>query len=303
MKAQKYSDHELASLFPILPLNEMLQLEDSVRAHGLQHPITLFEGKILDGRHRYEACLTSGVKPRFDTYRGDDPLNFVLSANLHRRHLDSAQRAMIAAKLETLKQGGDRKSAQINQNANLHFDRSKAADALSVSPRAVATASKILDESPKLAKRVANGEISLHAAEKKLEEKKANGDNKAKEIVVLDKTGYRIPTKLIDLWNRSPEVQEMLSALSRIKGKLQTAQEENDILFRGFNFSGSISYISQAFIGIQVAMPYAVCTACQGQVASSCVLCKGKGFISKFHFDTVVPEEIKIIRRKGAVKV
>ena len=48
---------------------------------------------------------------------------------------------------------------------------------------------------------------------------------------ILDGTGWPIPTQLIPLWQRADEVQEMLTALSRVKGALRAAQENKDKLF------------------------------------------------------------------------
>jgi hypothetical protein len=64
-------------------------------------PITVFDGKILDGRNRYKACLSVGVVPVFrnlDVSRFPDPVVYVLSRNLHRRDLTPSQRAMIGNK-------------------------------------------------------------------------------------------------------------------------------------------------------------------------------------------------------------
>jgi hypothetical protein len=53
------------------------------------------------------------ITPRFEEYTGDDPLGFVVSYNLHRRHMNESQRGMVGAKLANLQHGGDRKSEEI----------------------------------------------------------------------------------------------------------------------------------------------------------------------------------------------
>jgi hypothetical protein len=88
----------------------------------------------MSRRNRYRACLAGGIEPDFVPYLGDDPLQFVISKNLKRRHLSESQRGYVAAKLETLKHGGNRKS---DQDANLHLDRDDAAKLLNVCPRTV----------------------------------------------------------------------------------------------------------------------------------------------------------------------
>ena len=56
---------------------------------------------------------------------GDDPVAFVVSANLRRRHMDENQRAMVAAKLANLPHGG----GIYYRSANLHIDGTSRADA------------------------------------------------------------------------------------------------------------------------------------------------------------------------------
>jgi len=76
------------------------ELVADIRAHGLIEPIWLYEGQIVDGRHRYRACLDAGVEPRFRTWDGPGTLvDFVLSLNVERRHLTPAQRAAIAVEV------------------------------------------------------------------------------------------------------------------------------------------------------------------------------------------------------------
>jgi len=154
--------HPFAEIFPLIVGPEFDVLVSDITKHGQFEPIVLFEDKILDGRNRYRACVAAGVDPQFEPYQGDDPLGFVLSRNVRRRHLDESQRALVAAKLETMDHGGNRKAGQ---DANLHVDRSAAAKMLNVSERSVASAAKVLAEGEgELVRAVEQAKIKVSAA-------------------------------------------------------------------------------------------------------------------------------------------
>jgi hypothetical protein len=98
--------HPLATIFRPLTDDELGQLVDDIRAHGLREPITLHpDGRVLDGWGRVTACRQACVTPTFRTFDASDPLAFVVSANLCRRHLTSSQRGMVAARIAHLKVG------------------------------------------------------------------------------------------------------------------------------------------------------------------------------------------------------
>src|SRR5262249_21415644 len=60
-----------------------------------------YQGKILDGNNRYRACELVKIAPKFADFNGDDAQarNYVISANIHRRHLSPDQRREIIAAL------------------------------------------------------------------------------------------------------------------------------------------------------------------------------------------------------------
>lgn len=95
--------HPAATLFPLMEGAELEELVADIRAHGLREEIVLFEGLVLDGRNRLRACELAGEKPRFIAWDGvGSPLAFVLSRNLHRRHLAESQRAIVAARAKEM---------------------------------------------------------------------------------------------------------------------------------------------------------------------------------------------------------
>ena len=101
----EYSFHKFGSIFPLLEGAAFEALVANIKTHGLHEPIILLDDKILDGRNRYRACQEAQVKPRFQQFKGDDPLAYAIGKNLVRRHLNESQRAMIAARLATFKRG------------------------------------------------------------------------------------------------------------------------------------------------------------------------------------------------------
>jgi len=99
MKIFDLESHRYADIFPMTEGESFENLKKDIQEQGLQQTIVLFENKILDGRNRFKACKELGLEPRFEEYKGDKPLEFVISGNLHRRHLTESQKAVIAQDL------------------------------------------------------------------------------------------------------------------------------------------------------------------------------------------------------------
>jgi hypothetical protein len=107
--------HPLAELFPSLEGDAFDALVADIKANGLHNCITLYDGKVLDGQNRLRACEAAGVEPLFDQYDGDDPLGFVMSMNVARRHLSVEQRSEVIRKLRELPQWREASNVAIAQ--------------------------------------------------------------------------------------------------------------------------------------------------------------------------------------------
>jgi hypothetical protein len=107
--------HPFADIFP--PPDEQSvgfrALLEDIKANGVQQPIYMYEDKVIDGNNRVRACQLLKLElscHQVHKYTGSDPIGFVLSINLHRRHLNESQRAMVAAKLANLGLGSNQHS-------------------------------------------------------------------------------------------------------------------------------------------------------------------------------------------------
>lgn len=163
---QQLQLHPLCTLFPRLVGAELAMLRDDIKANGLREPIVIHQGLILDGGNRYQACLDAGVEPAFKEFTGDDLVSFVLSANLHRRHMTPGQQAAIVSTAQdwsrTFGHGGDRKSDQVLTRALGTVEQRAAQSGASVATQRRADA--VAKADPELAKQVARGNVSLTQA-------------------------------------------------------------------------------------------------------------------------------------------
>lgn len=165
--------HELANLFPEAGPEDYQRIEQDIVDHGQQVAAWLFEGQVLDGRTRLKVCRAKHLKLRVQDWHGPgDPVAFVLSLNLHRRHLDESQRALVGANIKTFFEEEARQRKRAGKAAELRADlpeamrpREQAAQLLNVSPRSVENANKVIKKgSPELVQAVQEGKVKVDAA-------------------------------------------------------------------------------------------------------------------------------------------
>jgi hypothetical protein len=170
MRTKDLEFDPVAEIFPLMQGPEFDALVEDIKTNGLREPITMLGGKILDGRNRYLACRALGIEPTYRTgYIGTGtPLNYVVSLNLHRRHLDESQRAMVATKVATMKQG--RPESKVANLQVKNITQSEAAKMLNISERSISSARKVLASgNPDLIKAVEQGELAVSKAAKIVE--------------------------------------------------------------------------------------------------------------------------------------
>lgn len=197
-KAKAIPPHPACELFPMIGEDELAKLAADIKANGLIQPIVLLRlpderqpfgtsfkvfrhWQMLDGRNRLRACEIAGVAPHFVEWQGQgDPTAWVISTNLHRRHLTDSQRAMVAARARETVFAPAARERQVSlagtrpNSSDLPLNcgegkgnesADEAAAALNVSRAQVERAATILKSgTPELVAAVDRGEVAVSAA-------------------------------------------------------------------------------------------------------------------------------------------
>jgi ParB-like nuclease domain. len=159
---QKLELHPLSTIFPPIVGEAFNDLVADIKEHGLREPIALYQGRVIDGRNRLRACEKLGIAAATKEVSPPDPLAYVVSINLRRRHLRDGQRALIAARLANVKNGENRYSICPEQ-----ITVAKASDLLNVKSRTLHWARQAdRHASPEIVSLVEAGKLSVSAAGK-----------------------------------------------------------------------------------------------------------------------------------------
>lgn len=242
--------HPLCTLFPRITGAEFEALKADIKANGLRQPIVIHEGMILDGGNRYRACLEIGVTPDTVEFAGGNLVSFVLSSNLHRRHLSAGQQAAIVASAQdwAKAQPANRPVKECNV-APLSTAAGRAAES-GASLRTQKMADKVAKASPELAKKVAHGEVSLPQAIKQLapaapEQSEEEYGPSAEEIAFLEekeKADQAAYDALVEVALSDEKVAELTTLvasqaeeIARLKAELRVVKEARDGHMTGKN--------------------------------------------------------------------
>lgn len=192
----EYPVHPVASLFPMIDDDALNALAEDIKKNGQREPILvafldgreLNEPVVVDGRNRFKACEIAGVEPEFSNdyvMEPDEIGPWVISHNLHRRHLTTSQKAAVAvayeaelAKLAKARQGqrNDLKSSKdipvnLPECTKGEDSRDSAGDLFQVSGKSVSDAKYVSQHDPEAFQRVRDGKQAVSAAAKAIREK------------------------------------------------------------------------------------------------------------------------------------
>ena len=175
--------HEYANLFPMMDewsteggektSGALLNLAEDLKRNGCHTPVVLFQGTVLDGRNRITAARLAGLDFLPTTeYEGTDPLMYVLSLNLHRRHLTTDQLVELGARIAEPLAGragrpeNERTSALVSGKTS-----ALVADALggAVSARTLESGWAVRERSPELWRDVQRGARSVTGAYREMQ--------------------------------------------------------------------------------------------------------------------------------------
>lgn len=201
-----YKIHPVADFFPLIEGDEFQALVDDVSKNGLAHPIVLTadKGTIVDGRNRYRACAVALVDPNFtsvpESLTEEQITDWIISENIHRRHLNPGQLAFVALKIEKhfVELAKERQVAAASRDRTLpkmspsdaqaptdlsgpwkRESAHQAAATVGASGTAVKQAKAVQRDAPELAKQVQSGELALDNAYK--QSRKQVAEQRARE--------------------------------------------------------------------------------------------------------------------------
>ena len=234
--------HPLSAAFPAMSEDDFCALRDSIKSIGVQNPITIFDGMVIDGWHRYRAATDLGMDCPYVELPSDvDPRDFVLAQNKARRNCTASQLATATVEVHRWKPHGDASRFQSATGAHPEDCGDSAAESpplrtgaqweepavsaaemakqAGVSVRTIVQAKKVArDASPEVKDAVKRGEVSVKAAA-------SVSDLPAPEQIKALQTPAPKKAKVPDV-----EVEKLQETINALHEQVSTLTEQRDVL-------------------------------------------------------------------------
>src|SRR3990167_5782066 len=228
--------HELCDLFPKMQGEDYQALLLDIYKNGQIQPIVTYQEKILDGYHRFRICQELKIVPKFEKYLGTEPVSYVLSLNLRRRHLEKGQIASIVSSAQNweLAHPAHRPLNNINEldkearhRGGLISKIKDRAKIAGVSIRTQERADQLFHANPELSKKVIAGEIKLSQALKEIAPKKPEPVSEPAPEPAID-----LNSEFIAQSYELEKAQDLIKILSAVDlgNEIKILTEKNSIL-------------------------------------------------------------------------
>ena len=155
---------------------------------------------------------------------------------------------------------------------------------------------KVAKEGPVTAEAIAEKRKELTEAEQAEADIKAAMEDQTKDVIVRDETGWKIPKPAQPYWARRKELLDLAAAISKVKVRVQKADEEKDLLYCGIP-QRTILELESVYSALKSSAPYAVCTVCQGW-GKQCSFCNSTGMVPKWRYETQGDTRVRAAREK-----
>lgn len=282
--------HRYASIFPDMGGEDFSYLVASIKKLGrLRYPIIIYEGQILDGRHRLKACRIAKVDPRWIAFKGTDQqaLELVWDMNAPRRNMNPSQRAVAFTEYVKFADiGRPEKSVHVNT-------LNEAATKAGVGKSTIRRAKSVVEHGTKKdIESIKRGETTVAKIAFRIQSESKNG---AEDV---DASGYAVPAPALPYWRRKAEAEEILNFIRSAKKKVN-ALDKDDPMWRKASLNGVLADLDSAINRFRGGVPAHVCGHCDGKKPIGCEACNGIGVVSEFFWRQCVPEEKKEQRKKN----
>lgn len=176
-----YEIDECAMLDPYISDSYFTKLKEDIQKYGVLNPIKIYNGKIIDGKKRYQVCKELGIEPPIEsvTFKDDiEKWNWVITVNGQwRNNMSPSQKAMVAARYEIHFQDLAKENQRLGKNGLANspiHSRKEAAKICGVSEGNVGCAERVLRSgNEKLITAVDKGEIAVYLASKLVKQVKS----------------------------------------------------------------------------------------------------------------------------------
>lgn len=266
-KSDRLLPHKLSGLVPgEMHPEEFEALCTSIKEHGLQNPIILYEGAILDGRERYNALLKLNlpITKKTAVFNGTaaEAAALVMDNNLHRRQLNSMQKALVAARMHL-----DNKMPQKD-----------AAARVGCGVATVNLACRLLaSQNTPLIKRCENGDATRAEIDELLYERSASGQEEVPELDVAgddDALPGDAPGNVIDFSTAAGKVGGKRSTAG--KRATETPASRCVAMFKSLSEKERASFVVMAWAWLEPALQNADKARAQGRAEAKPLLGKAK---------------------------